>query len=198
MFNVPEGLVLELGAGRGRSTEFLAIPSSRIVQLDNSEEMLRVSPREAALLQLHADACRIPVASNQFRAVTGFLADPFFGLDCLAEAYRVLVDGGQLLLTTPTKVWGEPLRKRLRIDIMTTRFKLIDTDEIVILPSIIHSKERITEMLEITGFTSISLIDAYLSPEEQFISPDILSGCDELKIDSSSLPILHIITAQRR
>jgi ubiquinone/menaquinone biosynthesis C-methylase UbiE len=163
-FTAPEGLVLEIGAGRGRSTEFLHLPSSRIVQLDNSEKMLILNPREPCLVRVHADACRIPLVSHQFAAVTGFLVDPFLGLDSLAEAYRMLVDGGRLLLTTPTKVWGEPLRKRLKIDVMTTRFKLVAREGIIILPSILHSSERINEMLHLIGFRSIR-VTAHPLPE---------------------------------
>lgn len=105
-FIVPQGLILELGAGRGRSTEFLGAPASSIVQLDNSAAMLRLGHREAALLRLNADGCNIPLMSHQFKAVVGFLVDPFFGLDSLAEAYRMLLDGGRLLLTMPTRRWA--------------------------------------------------------------------------------------------
>jgi SAM-dependent methyltransferase len=196
-FSVPDGLVLELGAGRGRSTEFLNIPSSRIVQLDNSEGMLHLGSREQALLQLHADACKIPLVSSQFKAVTGFLVDPFLGLDCLAEAYRMLMGGGELLLTTPTKTWGEPLRKRLKINIMTTRFKLVDRDEIVILPSLLYPAEQIGEMLKVVGFHTICITDAYLPPDEETISPDITSVCSELNKNIFDLPIIHIIRARR-
>jgi hypothetical protein len=54
----PDGLVLELGAGRGRAGEFLRIPLSRIVQLDNSEVMLSLENREAALSESMLDVSR--------------------------------------------------------------------------------------------------------------------------------------------
>jgi ubiquinone/menaquinone biosynthesis C-methylase UbiE len=193
----PAGLVLEIGAGRGRSTEFLNIPPSRIVQLDNSEKMLSLNPREPCLVRVHADACRIPLVSHQFAAVTGFLVDPFLGLDSLAEAYRMLVDGGRLLLTTPTKVWGEPLRKQLKIDVMTTRFKLVAREGTIILPSILHSSERINEMLRLIGFRSIRVTVHHLPEGESQISDDITSVCKELGLSNYHLPIVHVITAQR-
>lgn len=196
-FIAPEALVLELGAGRGRTTEFLGIPPMRIVQLDNSERMLELEHREPCLLRLHADACRIPLASRQFQAVTGFLVDPFFGLDSLAEARRMLVDGGRLLLTMPTKVWGEPLRKRLKIDVMTTRFKVIGHEDIVMLPSLLYSKAQIHEMLYMTGFRSIEITDHRLPRSEATISEDITSVCEELNVDQFELPIIHVIRAER-
>src|SRR5437764_10900298 len=53
------GLVLEVGAGRGRASEFLRIDPGQVVQLDSSEPMLELQPREPSLLRVHADACRI-------------------------------------------------------------------------------------------------------------------------------------------
>src|SRR5579862_4644069 len=50
------GLVLELGAGRGRVGEFLHIPPDRVVQTDGSRTMLELEPRESSLLRVHCDA----------------------------------------------------------------------------------------------------------------------------------------------
>ena len=193
----PEGMLLEVGAGRGRSGEFLGISSSRVVQLDNSPAMLSLTHREPCLLRLCADACNIPLVSSQFHAIAGFLVDPFFGLDSLAEAYRMLVDDGRLLLTLPTRQWGEPLRQRLNIGVMTTRFKTIHSEEIVVLPSLLHSRQRIEEMLQITGFRSIVIRDICLPPDETNISSDITSVCSEMQISPYELPIIHLIEAQR-
>lgn len=157
---VRDGSVLEVGAGRGRALEFLDVDPSRVVQLDNSEAMLQLQPRERSLLRVHADACQIPLIGQQFSAVVGFLVDPFMGLDFLAEAYRMLVVGGLLLLTVPTRVWGKPLRDQLGIDVMTTRFKVLGTEKTLILPSLLHSPERLTEMLSLSGHKMPSLRQA--------------------------------------
>ena len=45
---VPDGLVLEIGSGRGRAIEFLHVDASCIVQLDNSEAMFALEGREAS------------------------------------------------------------------------------------------------------------------------------------------------------
>src|SRR4051794_24652540 len=69
-FQVPtDGLVLEVGAGRGRANEFLQVPLSRVIQLDSSEQMLHLPVREASLLTVSADACQIPLVSQQFTGV---------------------------------------------------------------------------------------------------------------------------------
>ena len=176
-FIVPQGLILELGAGRGRSTEFLGAPASSIVQLDNSAAMLRLGHREAALLRLNADGCNIPLMSHQFKAVVGFRVDPFFGLDSLAEAYRMLLDGGRLLLKMPTRRWANGWAA-LNIDVMTTRFKIIHREEVVILPSLLHSPERIREMLALTGFRSI------------VISSECLPGGQKIYLKTSHLYVM--------
>jgi SAM-dependent methyltransferase len=194
---VPPGIVLEVGAGRGRASEFLRADSSRIVQLDSSEAMLEVQPREPSLLRIHADACKIPLIGQQFSAVVGFLVDPFMGLDFLAEAHRMLVSGGLLLLTVPTRAWGKPLREHLGIDLMTTRFRVLGTENTVTLPSLLHSSERLHDMLRLSGFTDIVITDGYVPEQEEIISPDITSVCEILRIESSQISVIHIIEARR-
>src|SRR5712671_4605883 len=83
------GLILEVGCGRGRCSEFLQAPRERIVQLDASQAMLEIPDREPCLLRLHADATNIPTVAGEFTGVVGFLVDPFIGLDFLREAFRV-------------------------------------------------------------------------------------------------------------
>jgi len=195
--DVPEGTVLEVGAGRGRISEFLNVHPSRVVQLDKSETMLQLHPREQSLLRIHADACQIPLVAQQFRAVVGFLVDPFMGLDFLAEAYRMLSTGGLLLLTVPTRIWGKPLREQLGIDVMTTRFKVLGTEKIIILPSLLHSSEQLHQMLSFSSFTDVKIYDGCLSDDEQSISPDVIAAADALQSSPRGLPIIHLVTAHR-
>lgn len=196
-FDVPDGLILELGAGRGRSAEFLRVDPSRVVQLDNSEVMLLLKEREPALLRVYADACCIPLASQQFGAVTGFLADPFIGLQSLCEANRMLVQGGRLLLTVPTAQWGFTLRQHLGIDEMTTRFKMVDREEHVILPSLLHTPDHIREILVLAGFKDIEIHDQCVPDNEDPVSPDIIVVLRILHTDRSHLPVIHLIRARR-
>lgn len=79
---------------------------------------------------------------------------------------------------------------------MTTRFKIIDREEVVILPSLLHSPERIREMLALTGFRSIVISSECLPGGAENISEDITSVCDEMGISPFDLPILHVIKAE--
>jgi ubiquinone/menaquinone biosynthesis C-methylase UbiE len=196
-FPVPGGRILEIGAGRGRVGEFLGVDPSSAVQLDNSEVMFDLKDREDCMLKILADARDIPLVSKQFSTIVGFLIDAFMGFDCLAEAHRMLVPDGQILLTVPTQQWGTTLRSLLHIDVMTTRFKVIGTENAVLLPSILHSPAQIHEMLEIVGFNEIKVLDHTLPADEQSISPDITSVCDTLNLQVSELPIIHSVRAKR-
>lgn len=192
-----DGLVLECGAGRGRAKEFLGVPKERIIQLDASETMLSLQSREECVIKIQADACDIPLSSGQFKSVVGFLVDPFLGLSFLQEAFRMLKDGGQLLLTTPTLVWGQALRSKLDIDVMETRFKIIDTEKQVRLPSILHSSEKLEEMLLVSGFSNIVIEEHYLPETSKSISEDIKISCELQGIDLYALPIINTISARK-
>lgn len=196
-FHVPDtGLVLELGAGRGRATEFLNLPAARIVQLDASAEMLTLPTREPSLLRVLADAQCIPLMSAQFAAVVGFLVDPFIGPRSVAEAHRMLVPGGRLLMTTPTQAWGTALRRKLNIDVTTTRFRLLGTEQTVVLPSLLHSPDELTSMLTSAGFRDISVLAHAVPPNEEPLSKDIEDACDSPDL-ARALPVVHTIRATR-
>jgi hypothetical protein len=119
------------------------------------------------------------------------------GLQMLSEAHRMLVDDGQLLLTVPSATWGTTLRQHLGIDPMTTRFKLVECEKQVILPSLLYEAERIREMLELCGFKNIEIDGAVVPPGENKLSPDITLVTGILKAEPSALAIIQVIRAQR-
>ena len=143
---VPEGLVLEVGCGRGRSGEFLGVEPERVVQLDNSRAMLDLVDRERAAVRIVHDAESLPFPDGEFGAVTAFLCDAFLGLNFLCEARRVLRPGGVLCGTTPSFEWGSSLREHLSLDLMTTRFLLRGGAEVRV-PSLLYPAAQLREML---------------------------------------------------
>ena len=90
------GLTLDAGCGRGRCGEFLQVPPSQVIQLDNSPAMLSFAGREPSLVRVLHDAEQLPFPSSEFSVVAAFLCDPFLGLNFLSEARRVLSPGGVL------------------------------------------------------------------------------------------------------
>ena len=107
-----EGLILDVGCGRGRCIEFLGVDAQRVVQLDSSRNMLKLQDRETCCLRVHADATAVPLLDDQFIAVVEVLIDPFIGLNFFSEAFRLLKRGGVFFASTHTSNWGSCWRKR--------------------------------------------------------------------------------------
>lgn len=191
------GKILDLGAGRGRVCEYFKVKPDRVVQLDNSQRMFEIPGREDCLLKVVADACEIPLADGQFDAVIGLLADPFFGLDSMGEAFRMLDTGGQLFLTLPTLKWAEKLRGGLAIDLMSTRFKKLGTEERVVLPSIVHSEAMVREILSYTGFTDIEICSHPVPRSVEVVSRDIEGPASMLGVDKYALEVIHTVRATK-
>lgn len=190
------GKILELGAGRGRVKEFFQADLSEVVQIDNSTEMFRLQVREEPFLKVLADACQIPLESAQFENVVGFLVDPFFGLDSMSEAFRMLKHGGKLFLTVPTYEWAFSLRKGIGIEVMTTRFKVLrEMDMRVVLPSLVHPKDRIREIVEHSGFQEIFITDHPVPRSTEVLSLDITGPAQRKGEDPYSLNVIHVIQA---
>jgi SAM-dependent methyltransferase len=192
-----EGLVLDIGAGRGRCKEFLGIDPRRVVHLDNSSNMLQVAPREQSLLRVVHQAEELPFLDGQFSCVTSFLCDPFLGLNFLAEAYRVLKRGGLFIATTPAYEWGSTLRTMLEMDKHSTRF--ITRNGILVIPSVLVPISQLREMLKRTGFNEQTFsITAHTLPRAANpVSEDISRPARELGRDPHELELLYLVVAEK-
>jgi SAM-dependent methyltransferase len=191
-----DGLVLDVGAGRGRCTEFLDIHDSRIVQLDNSLAMLNVEPREPALLKILHNAESLPFADGTFSCVTAFLCDPFLGLSFLHEAQRVLREGGLFIGTTPSYEWGFPLRETLNIRSSSTRF-ITRAHGKIIVPSTILPKDQLRQMLTVSRFNKVSVVAHKLPRNASVISDDIVAPARRLECDVFDLDILYTMCCEK-
>jgi len=191
------GLVLDVGAGRGRCNEFLGINPERVIQLDDSQRMLEVIPREACMLRvLHQAEC-LPFFNTEFSFVASFLCDPFLGLNFLHEAYRVLAPGGLFIATTPSYEWGAPLRAHLGISPFETRF--ITREGKVVVPSVLIPRNKLIEMLEVAGFKRDKVrVSCHRLPHDVApISPDIILPAETLRLGVHELDILYLIEAKK-
>lgn len=193
-----DGLVLDIGSGKGRCNEYLDIQSSRIVQLDNSKKMIELEPREECLLRIHNSAEDLPFLNSEFTVVTAFLCDPFLGLNFLSETFRVLKHDGIFIATNPSFIWASTLRKKIAIEFQLTRFKTKE-GTILQIPSVVVSKEQFFEMLVVSGFNEdcIEITEHCLPRSSQIVSPDIQIPADELNINVYDLPILYRIIARK-
>ena len=188
---MPGGVIVDVGCGRGRCSEFLHVPPDRVVQLDNSAAMLEVAPREPAILKVLHDAEELPFPDREFAAVAAFLCDPYLGLNFLSEARRILRADGLLLGTTPSYEWGVALRTELEIDLMTTRFVLRDGTSLL-APSALYRVEQLSEMLRQVGFRSSKIdIRTHTLPHSVTpVSPDIELPARVLGLSPYQVPIL--------
>jgi SAM-dependent methyltransferase len=191
------GLILDVGAGRGRCGEYLGVDSKRIVQLDNSSRMLEVEPREQCLFRVLHRAESLPFLNEEFSCVTSFLCDPFLGLNFLSEAFRVISGGGLFVATTPSYEWGHSLRTTLGIDTASTRF--ITAAGKVVVPSVVIPRLKLFEMLQLVGFarSKIELTSHKLPENAMPISPDIDMAAKNLGCGVHELDIIYLIVARK-
>jgi SAM-dependent methyltransferase len=191
------GLVLEVGAGRGRANEFLGIAPERVVHLDNSEEMLVLQPREKAMLAVLHAADVLPFPQGSFTMVVSFLCDPFLGLDFLGESCRVLSADGLLIATTPSYEWGAPLRQELGLDTATTRF--MTKQGVVHAPSALVRRDQLKAMAEVAGFNRLSInVTAHRLPIGAApVSDDIVAPAAKVGCNVNDLDLIYCLTARK-
>ena len=123
MHNRRLGHMLDIGTGTGRMVEIFGHLASRITALDRSPEMLRIARSKLAALQfanagsaefLLGDFYALPLADDSvdsviLHQVLHFAQQPD---RAIAEAARVLRDGGHLLITDFASHGVEDLRTR--------------------------------------------------------------------------------------
>jgi len=113
----PPGEVLDVACGTGDFVHAIleASPTSKVVGLDFSEEMLRLArTRGYAATFQQGDVLALPFADGRFDAVTvGFGLRNFSDIPkALSEMARVLKPGGRLIVLEATQP-GTPLKKTL-------------------------------------------------------------------------------------
>ena len=98
--------VIDIGCGTGRYTELFAPGCSYIVGVDRSEGMLSaaVSSDRSRANYVRGNALSLPFPDRTFDCALMFMVVHNFGEDerqaLLAEIYRILNDGGRLLVLT--------------------------------------------------------------------------------------------------
>jgi ubiquinone/menaquinone biosynthesis C-methylase UbiE len=132
--------ILDVGAGTGRLATAMAKAGALVCALDASANMLKVLKQKNPRLQtVIGDAEALPFADNTFDWVVAaflivHLKDPSKFFD---EAYRVLKDGGRLLVTNINQ--KEPPEIRAK-------------KEIIKIESYYHRPEKIREIISSLAF----------------------------------------------
>ena len=102
-----DSYVLDIGTGTGDlAREALSqYPQSKVIAADFTLEMMRVGQKRGALDFSSADALHLPFGDSSFDAVvSGFLMRNVIDLQqALQEQYRVLRDGGRIVILDTTR-----------------------------------------------------------------------------------------------
>jgi ubiquinone/menaquinone biosynthesis C-methylase UbiE len=138
--NVRDKKILDVGAGTGRVSVALKRNGAKVTALDLSEKMLAILKRkEPAIEIVIADAEELPFPDESFDVIVAaflivHLSNPQRFFD---EAYRVLKDGGQLLITN--------INQKEPPEVKTEKGKIK-------IESYYHRPEEIKEKLEELAF----------------------------------------------
>ncbi len=103
-------IILEIGSGEGYGTNLLSETAEKIIGLDKDSPAIEHANQkygsEKCLFQLFAGD-RLPFEDNRFDAVVTFQVIEHIEDDIgfVKEAYRVLKEDGQLLVTTPNRTY---------------------------------------------------------------------------------------------
>jgi SAM-dependent methyltransferase len=189
-------LIVELGAGRGRANEFLGVSPMLLIQLDSSESMLEIEPREECLIRILSDARSTPFLPSTFGTALAFLFDPFNEPMFYNEVFRILKVGGYFIGTLPSYEWGVPLRDSLGIARETTRF-YTQQGELVSAASFLTTIEEIERRLREAGFVEIEIAEAMLPAEAIEVSPDIEAAAKEVSVSVFDLPLVQVFRARK-
>lgn len=132
--------ILEVGAGTGRLTTQLIHFGARLTALDISPQMLEILKKKNSKLKtIVGDAESLPFADNTFDMVIAVflivhLKDPKIFFD---EAYRVLKDGGCLVITNINQKEAPEVKTK---------------DGIIKIESYYHRPDQVVEELENLAF----------------------------------------------
>ncbi len=194
---IPKGVIVELGAGRGRTREYCRIPESRIIQTDLSYGMLQLNSRENSIARVQCSALELPFKHSSMSAITAFLYDPYNRPKLYSEMHRVMKTEGIFIGTLPHHVWGESLRNLKGIDANKARIIRFTTDskEFVEMDSYLMNENEIADSFHSAGFGKIEFQDLFLPREIKCsdISPHIAEAASSQEISPYELPIVTFI-----
>ena len=191
------GLVLDLGAGKGRAEEYLGISPNRIIEIDLSAGMLHLNPRGKSRDRIQSDALRLPFASSSFALVAAFLFDPYNKTKLYREVSRVLIPGGVFIGTIPKYEWGKTLRRIRGYQFKAVRF-VKNTGGYALLSSFLMRDSTLHRELKEANMRAMNMDNLCLPASIEKISPDILAPADKLHLDRKDLPIIKLIIAKRQ
>jgi ubiquinone/menaquinone biosynthesis C-methylase UbiE len=163
-FEYVNGVVLDVGCGKGGPAKMLSEKCNYIIGVDISN-VFDKSKISANLDFLQADALSLPFRDESFDAAVSFdvIEHVQNDLKFLREIRRVLKRGGKLLLETPNR---NRLSLKLKSLVKPIKYSMI------LGPNCIHLREYMEEELEeklmIVGFKNIRIRGVWLGLRGRF------------------------------
>lgn len=191
----PSGLVLDLGAGRGRASERFKLDPGRVIEADISPAMLGLASHPV-LGRVVCDGRRLPFASGSFSSVFAFLYDSFNEVPLYAELSRVSVKGAVFVGTLPHPLWGRTLRRIQGIPEHIARFQLKSGGHID-ARSYLSSADQIRARMKAVGFRSVMIMESNLPEGFSEISKDVLIPANALGLEAEELSLIQIIIGEK-
>lgn len=191
---------LDVGAGRGYLLPMLQEAFPCVVAVDLSTEMLSlIRPTSGHVVTVCGSAYNLPFDDGSFDIVASCLADPFLRRRALTEIQRVLTAGGALVLSTPSRVWADALRKRSKIVPETTEFAH-STGATARVCSFTYSDEELKALVESCGYQLEAFEVAHgkdLRGHNHTVSTALIEAANQLDLGLDDLPILQLIAARK-
>ena len=190
---------LEVGGGAATLLRCVLPADSSLVVGDLCTEMAQHSrPLPTNMTYEHFSAFNLPYAENHFDGVFAFLADPYNLPRFYKEAWRVLIVGGFLLMTCPTRLWAKTLRESDGDSLHYARFTTLER-KTVFVPSVTWSREEYYDLLEYVGFTVLLYEEFCLPPDypSNRIPDTIRIPARRLGTEPSCLPLVTALLAQK-
>jgi ubiquinone/menaquinone biosynthesis C-methylase UbiE len=150
--------ICDVGCGESVVADILSKTNSSLSNLfltDSSSAMLEHSrkwERFGAALSVGA-ANKLPFRDSSFNRVVASLADPFNDPDFWSEAKRVLAPNGLVIFTTPSHEWALTFRRNEPQGVVDKAEFVLRNGQRVWIPSIIHSEQAQTQMINEAGLS---------------------------------------------
>lgn len=192
--------VLDLGSGRGHLVPILQENFSTVVVIDISPQMLSfIKPQSSGLVKVVGSASNLPFADQSFNFVVSSLADPFLRKEALNEVFRILVNNGIFIFSSPSKIWSDAIRQGDVYSQESTIFIHSSGLEATVY-SFTYTDDELRQLVFSCGFQIEKLEVAYgreLNKYSRIISPALTQATNRLLIELDDLPILQMVTVRK-
>lgn len=188
------GVILDLGGGKGRIYNLLKSLNYRYITIDISYNMMQNGGIISQNIErLQSTVLHLPFKEQEIDIIFSLLGDSYILPSTFELVYKALRKKGVFIFALPTKIWALTLRSILGISENKTIFHNSDSEPIIV-PSYVYSCDQIENYLRTFKFNEIEInqftVKDIINIRE--ISKHILLPSEYLKTPPEDLPIITI------